>query len=222
MVLTDDNFASIVAAVEEGRVVYDNIRKFITYIFVHAVPEIVPFVIFALAGGAIPLPLTALQILAIDLGTDTVPALALGREPAEPGTMDRARRPREAGIISRAMLSRAWLRLGVLEALLVMGGYFLVLLSAGWSPDDATGTGTPLHHAYLQATTMTWAGIVACQMGAAFAVRTSRASLREVGVFSNPHLLRGIGLRPRCSPPRSSTCRRCSRCSTPPRSGRAS
>jgi len=145
-----------------------------------------------LAGGAIPLPLTALQVLAIDLGTDTVPALALGREPAEPGTMDRAPRPREAGIISRAMLSRAWLRLGALEALLVTGDYFLVLLTAGWSPNDPTGAGTPLHHAYLQATTMTWAGIVACQMGAAFAVRTSRASLRQVGVFSNPHLLRGV------------------------------
>ncbi|MGZ4245081.1 MAG: cation-translocating P-type ATPase [Solirubrobacteraceae bacterium] len=192
MILTDDNFASIVAAVEEGRVVYDNIRKFITYIFVHAVPEVVPFALYALAGGAIPLPLTALQVLAIDLGTDTVPALALGREPAEPGTMDRSPRPREAGIISRAMLSRAWLRLGLLEALLVMAGYFLVLLTAGWSPGDHTGPGTPLHHAYLEATTMTWAGIVACQMGAAFAVRTSYASLREVGVFSNPHLLRGV------------------------------
>ena len=78
------------------------------------------------------------------------------------------------------------------EALLVTGGYFLVLLAAGWSPNDPTGAGTPLHHAYLQATTMTWAGIVACQMGAAFAVRTSRASLRQVGVFSNPHLLRGV------------------------------
>jgi magnesium-transporting ATPase (P-type) len=76
--------------------------------------------------------------------------------------------------------------------LLVMGGYFLVMLTAGWSPGDATGPGMALHHTYLQATTMTWAGIVACQMGAAFAVRTSHASLREVGVFSNPHLLRGV------------------------------
>ncbi|WP_249021558.1 cation-transporting P-type ATPase [Conexibacter sp. S30A1] len=192
MVLTDDNFASIVAAVEEGRVVYDNIRKFITYIFVHAVPEVFPFLIYALAGGAIPLPLTAIQILAIDLGTDTVPALALGREPAEPGTMDRPPRPREAGIISRAMLARAWLRLGVLEALLVTGGFFLVMLTAGWSVGEHIGSGTPLHHAYQQATTMTWAGIVACQIGAAFAVRTSHASLREVGVLSNRHLLRGI------------------------------
>ena len=192
MVLTDDNFASIVAAVEEGRVVYDNIRKFITYIFVHAVPEVAPFALFALAGGAIPLPLIPLQVLAIDLGTDTVPALALGREPAEPGTMDRAPRPRQAGIISKAMLSRAWLRLGVLEALLVLGGYFLVMLTAGWSPGDPTGPGTALHRTYLEATTMTWAGIVACQMGAAFAVRTSHTSLRQVGVFSNPHLLRGV------------------------------
>lgn len=202
MVLADDNFASIVAAVEEGRVVYDNIRKFITYIFVHAIPEIFPFLVYALAGGAIPLPLTALQILAIDLGTDTVPALALGREPAEPGTMDRPPRPREAGIISRAMLARAWLRLGSLEALLVTGGFFVVLLAAGWSPGEPTGPGTALHQAYLRATTMTWAGIVACQIGAAFAVRTSRASLREVGLLTNRYLLRGIDLQDR-GPPRA-------------------
>jgi calcium-translocating P-type ATPase len=192
IVLTDDNFASIVAAIEEGRMVYDNIRKFITYIFTHAIPEVVPFVMYALAGGTIPLPLTALQILAIDLGTDTIPALALGREPAEPGTMDRPPRPREAGIISRALLARAWLRLGVLEALLVTGGFLLVLLTAGWSPGQATGTGTPLHEAYIRATTMTWAGIVACQLGAAVAVRTSHASLRQVGLLTNSHLLRGI------------------------------
>ena len=85
-VLTDDNFATIVAAMEEGRRVYDNVRKFILYIFAHAVPEVVPFLVFALSGGAVPLPLTVLQILAIDLGTETLPALALGREPAEPGS----------------------------------------------------------------------------------------------------------------------------------------
>jgi Cation transporting ATPase, C-terminus len=88
--------------------------------------------------------------------------------------------------------TRAWLRLGALEALLVLGGFFFVLLAAGWSPGTATGSGTPLHHAYLTTTTMTWAGIVACQIGAAFAVRTSHASLRQVGLFSNPHLLRGV------------------------------
>jgi magnesium-transporting ATPase (P-type) len=76
--------------------------------------------------------------------------------------------------------------------LLVTGGYFLVLLAAGWSPGEPTGSGAPLHDAYLRATTMTWAGIVACQMGAALAVRTSHASLRQVGILSNRHLLRGI------------------------------
>ena len=99
MVLTDDNFATIVAAVEAGRRVYDNVRKFILYIFAHATPEVVPFLVFALSGGAIPLPLTVLQILAIDLGTETLPALALGREPAEPGLMERPPRDRSEGVI---------------------------------------------------------------------------------------------------------------------------
>jgi magnesium-transporting ATPase (P-type) len=192
MVLTDDDFASIVAAVKEGRTVYDNIRKFVTYIFAHATPEMVPFLIYALSGGSIPLPLTALQILAIDLGTETLPALALGREPAEPGLMDQPPRPRTTGILTRPMLIRAWLWLGLLEAALVAGGFFFVLLRAGWSPGDATGKGTPLHHTYLMATTMSFAGITACQVGTAFASRTSRASLREIGVFSNPLLLGGI------------------------------
>ena len=101
MVLTDDNFATIAAAVESGRRVYDNVRKFICYIFTHAVPEVVPFLVFALAGGGVPLPLTVMEILAIDLGTDTLPALALSREPAEPGLMDRPPRPRSQGVISR-------------------------------------------------------------------------------------------------------------------------
>ena len=89
IVLTDDNFATIVTAVDAGRRVFDNVRKFVLYIFAHAVPEVVPFLIFALSGGRVPLPLTVLQILAIDLGTETLPALALGREPAEPGLMSR-------------------------------------------------------------------------------------------------------------------------------------
>ena len=127
MVLADDNFASIVAAIEEGRVVYENIRKFITYIFAHLTPEVVPFLLFALSGGSIPLPLTALQILAIDLGTETLPALALGVEPAEPGIMRRPPRPRRESIVTREMLTRAWLWLGLLESALVLGGFFLVL-----------------------------------------------------------------------------------------------
>jgi calcium-translocating P-type ATPase len=106
MVLTDDNFATIVAAVAAGRRIYDNIRKFIVYIFAHTTPEVTPFVVFALAGGAVPLPLTILQLLAFDVGTETLPALALGQERAEPGIMQRPPRRRSQGIISGAMLAR--------------------------------------------------------------------------------------------------------------------
>ncbi len=192
MVLTDDNFATIVTAVENGRQVYDNVRKFILYIFAHLVPEVVPFLLFALSGGAIPLPLTVLQILAIDLGTETFPALALGREPAEPGLMLRPPRVRGQSVITGKMLLRAWGLLGAVSAALVLVGFFFVLLRAGWHPGEPTGPGTPLHDAYLRATTMTFAGIVACQVGTAFAVRAERASLWQVGVLSNPLLLWGI------------------------------
>jgi len=194
MVLTDDDFATIIAAVEAGRRVYDNIRKFIVYIFAHAVPEVVPFLVFALSGGAIPLPLTVLQILAIDLGTDTLPALALSREPAEPGLMDRPPRERKQSVITGRMLARAWGFLGVISGVLVMAGFLTVLLRAGWRPGDPTGAGSPLHEAYRQATTVTWLGIVACQVGTAFAVRTEHASLRSVGVFTNKPLLGAIGV----------------------------
>ncbi len=194
MVLTDDNFATIVAAVQAGRRVYDNIRKFILYIFAHSTPEVVPFLVFALARGAVPLPLTVLQLLAFDVGTETLPALALGREPAEPGIMDRPPRPSGQGVISRAMLLRAWLFLGLIAACLQMGAFFYVLIRAGWHPGAATGPGSSLHHAYLQATTMTFLSMVVAQIGTAFAARTERASLRSVGVLSNPLLLAGIGL----------------------------
>jgi calcium-translocating P-type ATPase len=192
MVLTDDNFATIVAAVQAGRRVYDNIRKFLVYIFAHTTPEVVPFLVFALARGAVPLPLTVLQLLAFDVGTETLPALALGRERPEPGIMNRPPRPSAEGIIRKPMLLRAWLFLGLIAACLQMGAFFYVLLRAGWHPGAATGPGSPLHHAYQQATTMTFLSMVVAQIGTAFAARTERASLRSVGPFSNPLLLAGI------------------------------
>jgi magnesium-transporting ATPase (P-type) len=192
MVLTDDNFATIVTAVEAGRRVYDNVRKFIFYIFAHATPEVTPFVVFALGGGAIPLPLSVLQLLAFDVGTETLPALALGREPAEPGIMRRPPRDRSEGVIRPGMLVRAWLFLGVICAGLQMAGFFYVLNGGGWSPGDPTGAGDPLHHVYQQATTMTFLGMVMGQIGTAFAARTERASLRSIGVLSNRLLLWGI------------------------------
>jgi calcium-translocating P-type ATPase len=192
MILTDDNFATIVDAVEAGRRVYDNIRKFIFYIFVHAVPEVAPFLLMALSGGLIPAPITPIQILQIDIGTDTIPALALGREPAEPGLMTRPPRPRSEGLIRRGMLLRAWGFLGVISAALTIGGFLTVLVAAGWHPGDAVSSGHPLNHAYRQATTITFLGIVACQIGTAFAARAEHASLRSIGVFTNRLLLVGI------------------------------
>jgi calcium-translocating P-type ATPase len=192
MVLTDDNFATIVLAIAAGRQVYDNVRKFIVYIFAHATPEVMPFLVFALAGGAIPLPLTVLQILALDVGTEMLPSLALARDPAEPGVMQRPPRPRSEGVISRPMLIRAWLFLGMIVAALSLGGFFYVLTAAGWRPGDPVGSGHPLHFAYLQATTMTFAGMIAGQIGTAFAVRTRRASLRSIGIFSNRYLILAI------------------------------
>ncbi|WP_296606697.1 cation-transporting P-type ATPase [Nocardioides sp.] len=192
MVLTDDDFATIVRAIESGRRVYDNVRKFILYIFAHAVPEIVPFLLFALSGGAIPLGLTVTQILLIDLGTETLPALALGREAAEPGLMSRPPRRRHENLITRGMLLRAWGILGVVSAVLVTGGFLGVLWTAGWRPGDAVGSGSALHEDYLTATTMTFAGIVACQIGTAMAARTDRVSLLSIGVLSNRLLLAGI------------------------------
>ncbi len=151
-----------------------------------------PFLLFALSGGAIPLPITAVQILAIDLGTETLPALALGREPGEPGIMERPPRTRDRGLLDRPMLTRAWVWLGLLEAVLVCGGFLYVLLHAGWVPGDDVASGSPLHDEYLAATTMTFAGITACQVGTALACRTTRSSLRSIGLLSNPLLLWGI------------------------------
>lgn len=132
-------------------------------------------------------------ILAVDLGTETLPALALGRDPAEPGIMEASPRRRDARVVDRALLVRAWAVLGTVSAALSLAGFFWVLLRAGWRPGDATGVGAPLHEDWLRATTMCFAGIVACQVGTAFASRVEHASTRAIGWTSNPLLLWGIG-----------------------------
>ncbi|MEA5153502.1 cation-transporting P-type ATPase [Raineyella sp.] len=191
MVLTDDDFATIVSAVRSGRQVYDNVRKFIVYIFAHATPEVVPFLLYAVAGGGIPLPLTVMQILAVDLGTETLPALALGREPEEPGTMERPPRKRGQNVIDGPMLARAWGLLGGVSAVLVVGAFLTTLVAGGWTYGADTSTGS-LHDVWVQATTMSFLGIVACQIGTAFAARTQTASLHRIGIATNRLLLWGI------------------------------
>ena len=131
MVLLDDNFANIVHAIEEGRGVYDNIRRFLTYILTSNVPELVPYLAFAFFN--VPLPLTVQQILAVDLGTDMVPALGLGAEPAEPRVMARPPRRPTARVVTPALLVRAYLFLGPLEAIAAMSAFVFVHAYAGYA-----------------------------------------------------------------------------------------
>ena len=188
MVLADDNFATIVKAIELGRGVFQNIRKFIVYIFAHLGPEAVPFVFFAFFP--VPLALTALLILAIDLGTETLPALALGMEAPEPDLMEQPPRPSGEPLVTSGMLARAYLFFGSIEAVLVMGAFFVVLLRGGWTWGVVLPESDPLLHL---ARTVVFAGIVSTQVGTAFACRTDRVSTFRVRLWSNHWLLAGIG-----------------------------
>lgn len=178
MILADDNFASIVHAVEEGRTVYANIRKFVTYIFTSNTPEAVPFVLFVLSGGRLPLALTLMQILAIDLGTDLVPALALGAEPPEPGVMERPPRRLTEHVITRALLLRAYVWLGTVQSLAALAAFYFIYWTHGywgqWLDLPASG---PL---YRTATAMTLAAVVATQIGNLFAQRTESLSVCRI------------------------------------------
>ncbi|HET9701099.1 MAG TPA: cation-transporting P-type ATPase [Burkholderiales bacterium] len=189
IVLLDDNFASIVNAVEEGRTVYQNIRKFMTYILTSNVPEIVPYLAFV--ALRIPLPLTVIQILAVDLGTDMVPALALGAEKPEPDSMRRPPRARRERLLDWQLLGRAYLFLGAMEAVAAMAAFFFVLNQGGWSYGDPLGTLDPL---YLQATTACLAAIISMQVVNVFLCRHPTESAFRFGLFSNRLLLLGIAV----------------------------
>jgi magnesium-transporting ATPase (P-type) len=189
VVLADDHFASIVNAVEEGRAVYANIRRFTTYIFTSNAPEAVPFLVHALSGGRFPLALNIMQILAVDLGTDLVPALALGAEPTEPGVMDRPPRRRGEHVITGRLLLRAYGWLGPIQAAAAMAGFCVAWSAAGyagrWLDLPAEGG------AYRAATSATLAVVVATQIGNLFAQRSRRGRLLA-GLRANPLLLAGV------------------------------
>jgi magnesium-transporting ATPase (P-type) len=189
MILLDDNFATIVAAVEEGRAIYANIRRFAAYHFCSNVGELVPFLVWGLSGGAIPLPLVVMQVLAIDLGTDMLPAIALGTERAEPGTMERPPRPRGERLLNRRVLARVYGFVGPLEGLAAMTSFFVGFLLGGWRPGQTLPSSGPV---YVQATTMTATAIMTSQVGAGMAMRTDRRSVFSVGLLSNRFLLVGI------------------------------
>ncbi len=188
MVITDDNFASIVSAIRQGRGIYANMGKFVTYIFASNVPELVPFLALVFLG--IPLPLTVMQILAVDLGTDMLPALSLGAEAPEPGVMDRPPRARTQRLLDAPRLLHAYAFLGVAEAILSLGAFFWTYWVAGWRPGMPMAASGEL---YRRATTMTLGGIVAAQVGNVFACRTDRESVFRVGLLTNRFLLLSVG-----------------------------
>jgi calcium-translocating P-type ATPase len=187
VVLLDDNFASIVNAVEEGRAIFENIRKFLTYILTSNVPELVPYLAFAFAR--VPLALTVIQILAVDLGTDMVPALGLGAESPDRTVMQRPPRSREDGLLTAGLLVRAYLFLCVMEAIAAMATFFFVLYGTGWqwgqtlSPDDST---------YRQATTACLTAIVLMQVVNVHLCRSRRTSVFSRPLFSNGLITAGI------------------------------
>ncbi|HMA13078.1 MAG TPA: cation-transporting P-type ATPase, partial [Steroidobacteraceae bacterium] len=187
LILLDDNFASIVAAIEEGRAVFDNLRKFLTYILSSNIPELVPYLAFVLFR--IPLPLTIIQILAVDLGTDMLPALALGAEKPDPDVMRRPPRARSERLLSWNLFARAYLFLGVLEAAAAMAVFFLVLNAAGWQYGETLARTAPL---YLEATTACLAAIVMTQVMNVFLCRHPLKPALSFGLFSNPLILAGI------------------------------
>lgn len=191
MILTDDNFASIVNAVEEGRAVYANIRKFATYVFNSNMAEAVPFMALLFSHGAIPLPLTVMQVLAIDLGTDMVPAIGLGAEPAEAGTMDYPPRSQQQRLLTAGLLARALLWYGMIESVAAMSAYFYLNWLHGWPGVPLAADGT---FVYQMATTMTLAGIVATQIGAVFGCRSDRISIFRIGFLTNRLVLVGIAV----------------------------
>ena len=174
MVLQDDNFATIVAAIEEGRTIYDNIRKFIRFLLTCNSGEIWVMLLAPFLG--MPLPLLPLQILWMNLVTDGFPALALGVEPAEPDIMKRKPHPPSEGVFARGMgADIIWMGLLMGIAPLAMGLYYYRLEDPAWQ-------------------TMVFTALVMSQMALALAVRSERESVFKIGFFSNPAILGAIGL----------------------------
>lgn len=189
MILLDDNFATIVAAIEEGRSVYTNIRKFLTYILTSNIPELVPYLAFVLFR--IPLPLTIIQILAVDLGTDLVPALGLGAEKPDAQTMKQPPRPRRERLLNGALIARAYGWLGPMQAIAAMAAFFFVLNAGGWKHPE---TLNPRQSLYLQATTACLSAIVLMQVVNVFLCRDSRKSIVRKGLLGNKLILTGVAL----------------------------
>ncbi len=189
IVLLDDNFASIVAGVEEGRTVFSNIRKFTSYVLASNVPEMAPFLAYVVLP--VPLGLTVIQILSIDLGTDLVPAIGLGQEPPDGEAMSRPPRGLRGRLLDAKLILRSYLFLGLVEASWAMFMFFLVLYLGGWRYGHGLAASDPL---YRSATGVTLVSVVFAQVGNLIGRRYEARSGLDGGIFRNPLFVVGIAL----------------------------
>jgi sodium/potassium-transporting ATPase subunit alpha len=189
IVLLDDHFASIVAGIEEGRAVFANLQKFTTYVLASNIPEIVPLLVYI--ALPVPLALTVIQILSIDLGTDLLPAIGLGQEPPERDVMACKPRSPQERLLSRGLMATAYLFLGLIQAAWSLTMFFLVLHQGGWVWGQELGPGDPL---YRSATGITLATVVLMQIGNVIGRRSLRCSGADAGLFQNRLLMLGIAV----------------------------
>jgi Ca2+-transporting ATPase len=173
MILMDDNFATIVAAVEEGRIIYDNIKKYLTFLLSCNVAEILILGIAGMVGW--PMPLIALQILWVNLTTDGLPALALGVEPAEPDLMSRPPRDPNEPVFTGAVLKA----LSGMSILIFVG--LMPIFYVYWQSEGVE-----------KAQTMALATLVVYELFYAFSCRSLRFTLPQIGIFSNKWLLPAV------------------------------
>lgn len=187
MILMDDNFATIVKAVEEGRTIFENIKKFIAYILTSNIPEIMPFILYVVLN--VPLALTVIFILSIDLGTDLLPALGLGAELPESDLMKQPPRKRSERLFTKKLLGISYGIRGMLQATGGFFSFFTILYLGGWRWGQELATLNPL---YQKAVTAFFITVVVSQMANVMICRARRQSLFKVGFFSNRLVLLGI------------------------------
>lgn len=178
LVLLDDHFGTIVAAIEQGRATYANIHRFLTYHLTDNVAELTPFVIWALSGGQFPLALGVLQILALDIGTDLLPALALGAE--QPGKRVLARPPERRHLMDRKLMVRVFCVLGPVEAVIEMAAFSAVLFGGGWDRGE-----TPEPGLLMAASGAAFTAVVLGQLANAFACRSATVPPWRLGWRTN-------------------------------------
>jgi len=198
MVLTDDNYASIVAAVEQGRIIYSNIRKFVFFLLSSNIAEIMIIFLATLAG--LPAPLTAIQLLWLNLITDGAPALALAVEKGDPDIMQQKPRSKSEPIVNRSMM------VGLVVQTIAQTGAVLTAFALGliWHLEaGATLAGNPITYLIAHdwrgidvqtAETMAFVTLSLCELFRAYTVRSERASLFQIGIFSNRYMQYAVGL----------------------------